>query len=549
MRNAVPLSVLLGAGRDGQCSSNSPPSLERTLFASRVPAYPSYANTSLRADNGKLPEDRGNSTRRGRDAVMAGTSRRPSSELGPDLSSPTPPKKSKHSEVSSEESSGREERLARESFESIERLSAVERERTLGKNVGELKRVGGTEEEEEEEEEEESGREASRISEKSLGSTEQLIQTNLEPPERRQEGAPSPSKDVAGSSKEKHFDTLVQMKYSCQSEHSGSSSSRPDGSSGVQIQTSLLGEHALYQELSLIGNGAYGTVYKAKDLNSGQVVALKKVRVPLTEDGLPTSTLREIATLKQLERFEHPHIVRLLDVCQGNYLHLPSDDGRSERLDRGLTLWLVFEHVERDLASYISSCPRPGIPSHLVKQMSKEILRGVEFLHSHRIIHRDLKPQNLLVSREGRIKIADFGLAKTYDFEMRLTSVVVTQWYRAPEVLLGCSYATPVDVWSVGCILAELSRLEPLFPGTSEGDQLDRIFQVIGTPSQREWPENVSLSWTAFPHRQPKPLGAIIPDLDEQGLDLIKNMLMFDPHNRLTAAQALRHQYFAEDDS
>ena len=116
--------------------------------------------------------------------------------------------------------------------------------------------------------------------------------------------------------------------------------------------------------------------------------------------------------------------VRLLDVCQGNYLRLPSSDERSERVDSGLTLWLVFEHVERDLASYLSSYTSTGIPPHTVRRMSREIILGVDFLHSHRITHRDLKPQNLLVTSEGRIKIADFGLAKTYDFEMRLTSVV-----------------------------------------------------------------------------------------------------------------------------
>ncbi|KAK2580384.1 hypothetical protein KPH14_006139 [Odynerus spinipes] len=433
-----------------------------------------------------------------RDVVMAGRSRRPSSELGPDLSSPTPPKKPKLPETPLEVSTELEENVMRE-LESSERVTTPE-------NVSY-------------EASEESSQEA------------KLGQELMNPIE-------SPEKAIAGPSKERHVDQRTPFQGKKVIEFDTT----------VQIQTSLMGEHASYQELSLIGNGAYGTVYKAKDLTSGQVVALKKVRVPLTEDGLPTSTLREIATLKQLERFEHPHIVRLLDVCQGNYHQLPSSDERSGRLNQGLTLWLVFEHVERDLASYLSSCPRTGIPPHLVKQMSKEILRGVEFLHSHRIIHRDLKPQNLLVTREGRIKIADFGLAKTYDFEMRLTSVVVTQWYRAPEVLLGCSYATPVDTWSVGCILAELNRLEPLFPGTSEGDQLDRIFQVIGTPSQQEWPENVSLSWTAFPHRQPKPFRAVIPDLNEHGLDLIKNLLMFDPHSRLTAAQALRHRYFSEDD-
>ncbi|CAD1474514.1 unnamed protein product [Heterotrigona itama] len=456
---------------------------------------------------------------------MAGTSRRPSSELGPDLSSPTPPKKSKFSETSIEGTTEKEHDLSTEELESVEK----ELTSSLSGNTIELIPSSALQ------------TNPFKISEESLDNTKQLIRTSLE----------GPVNVTAGSSKEGHFgsfETIIQMKYSGQEELSGSSSKRSESDNSVKIQT-LIGEDASYQELSLIGNGAYGTVYKAKDLNTGQVVALKKVRVPLTEDGLPTSTLREIATLKQLERFEHPHIVRLLDVCQGNYLHLPSIDGTSDRLDRGLTLWLVFEHVERDLASYMSSCSRSGIAAHLLKQMSKEILRGVEFLHSHRIIHRDLKPQNLLVSREGRIKIADFGLAKTYDFEMRLTSVVVTQWYRAPEVLLGCPYATPVDIWSVGCILAELSRLEPLFPGTSEGDQLDRIFQIIGTPSQGEWPQNVSLNWTAFPNRQPRPLVAIIPDLNEHGLDLIKGMLMFDPHRRLTAAQALKHRYFTEDDS
>jgi len=122
--------------------------------------------------------------------------------------------------------------------------------------------------------------------------------------------------------------------------------------------------------------------------------------------------------------------VKLLDVCQGEYLRLPSDDERSERPRRGLTLWLVFEHVERDLSSYIDSYrthnPRMIIPPNQVRQMTKELLNGVDFLHSHRILHRDLKPQNLLVTQEGRIKIADFGLAKTYDFEMRLTSLVRT---------------------------------------------------------------------------------------------------------------------------
>ncbi|XP_043686330.1 cyclin-dependent kinase 4-like isoform X1 [Vespula pensylvanica] len=492
-----------------------------------------------------------------RNVVMAGRSRRPSSELGPDLSSPHS-KKLKLSELPQEvasyvtvdeednvekelESSERitstpnEEERVSESPKDLEgKICAIETQRDLEEGLKKL-----SQESQNVEKEIVKFAETPKDVEEEINLSEVTVSATESPVD---EVIPGPSWKSHG----------VVLKSEEKRSHQGTSTfdmKTTELDSAVDIHTSLMGEHASYEELSYIGNGAYGTVYKAKDLTSGQVVALKKVRVPLTEDGLPTSTLREIATLKQLERFEHPHIVRLLDVCQGNYHRLPSSDERSDRLNQGLTLWLVFEHVEQDLASYLSSCPEAGMAAHLVKQMSKEILSGVQFLHSHRIIHRDLKPQNLLVTREGRIKIADFGLARTYDFEMRLTSVVVTQWYRAPEVLLGCSYATPVDTWSVGCILAELSRLKPLFPGTSEGDQLDRIFRIIGTPSEVEWPKNVSLSWSAFPDRQPKPLSDVIPNLDDDGLDLIQSLLMFDPHVRLTATQALEHKYFNENDT
>ncbi|KAJ8670606.1 hypothetical protein QAD02_001865 [Eretmocerus hayati] len=315
-----------------------------------------------------------------------------------------------------------------------------------------------------------------------------------------------------------------------------------EGSGGVNAP--LKGERAFYQDLAVIGDGAYGTVYKARDASNGQVVALKKVRVPITDEGLPPSTIREISALKLLEKYEHKQIVKLLDVCHGNYLQLAYGDGTTEQVCRGLTLWLVFEHVERDLATFLSAWSPHKLPQELVKRMSKEIILGVDFLHTQRIIHRDLKPQNLLVTKDGHIKIADFGLAKTYDFEMRLTSVVVTLWYRAPEVLLGCPYATPIDVWSIGCILAEINELKPLFPGTSEGDQLDRIFSTIGTPPQEEWPENISIAWSAFPYRNSKTLQSVVPSLNDSGIDLVKSMLCFNPHKRITTLTALQHPYF-----
>ncbi|XP_045138091.1 cyclin-dependent kinase 4-like [Portunus trituberculatus] len=291
-----------------------------------------------------------------------------------------------------------------------------------------------------------------------------------------------------------------------------------------------------YQEIRVIGNGAYGTVYFAKDRgNQERVVALKKIRITLTEDGVPVSAVREISLLKQLERFEHPNIVRLLDVCQGQVEH-----------ERRLNLVLVLEYVNQDLSHYLNGCPSPGLDQARIKSLIHQILCGVDFLHSNRVIHRDLKPQNILVDGNGRVKITDFGLARIYDFNMRLTTMVVTLWYRAPEILLSTSYATPVDVWSCGCIFAELFRRRPMFEGHTEGDQLQRIFYVIGTPHERDWPRDVSLSRNNFSNHIAKPVRDVVPEITDDGSDLLEKMLRFVPSRRISAVEALRHPYFRE---
>ncbi|KAK9503490.1 hypothetical protein O3M35_010035 [Rhynocoris fuscipes] len=294
-----------------------------------------------------------------------------------------------------------------------------------------------------------------------------------------------------------------------------------------------------YVNLSVIGNGAYGTVYKARHIsNPNLIVAIKKIRLPLTEEGIPMSTLREISTLRQLDQYEHPNIIRLLDVCHG----------KTMTKERQIILYLVFEHCEQDLSTFMAKCPSPGLPEITIKNLMHQILHGIDFLHSHRILHRDLKPQNLLITNGGIVKLADFGLAKTYDFQMRLTSVVVTLWYRSPEVLLGSPYATPVDIWSVGCIMAEMIKRGPLFAGSSEGDQLDKIFRIIGTPAESEWPKDVSIGLNSFIPRSPLNLRDVIPNLCESSKNLLESMLQFDARKRISAAEAMRHEYFNDCD-
>lgn len=289
-----------------------------------------------------------------------------------------------------------------------------------------------------------------------------------------------------------------------------------------------------YRELDAIGTGAYGTVYKAENLKNNAIVAMKKVRIALTDDGVPMTILREISLLRHLGKYNHPNIVKLVDICHG------------PRYEREMVLYLVFEHMDQDLAAYLTKCPPPGLDHERIRDLMWQLLCGLDFLHSHRIVHRDIKPQNILIAKDGTLKLADFGLARIYDFNVLLTSTVVTLWYRAPEVLLGTTYATPVDMWSCGCILAELFIRTPLFPGKYETDQLAKIFQTLGTPSPSEWPEKSPILRKNFSNHPARNLLDLIPEIDPLAKDLLEKMLKFDPKQRITAQAALAHPYFSE---
>ncbi|KAK6485227.1 cyclin-dependent kinase 2-like isoform X5 [Huso huso] len=286
----------------------------------------------------------------------------------------------------------------------------------------------------------------------------------------------------------------------------------------------------IFQKIEKIGEGTYGVVYKAKNKLTGQAVALKKIRLDAETEGVPSTAIREISLLKELN---HPNIVKLLDVVH------------TEK-----KLYLVFEYLDQDLKKYMDSSQPVGMPLPLVKSYLFQLLQGVSFCHSHRVIHRDLKPQNLLINLAGAIKLADFGLARAFGVPLRTyTHEVVTLWYRAPEILLGCKYySTAVDIWSIGCIFAEMVTRRPLFPGDSEIDQLFRIFRMMGTPSEAVWPGVTQLPdyKARFPCWGRQDINKMAPQLDPIGQDLLLQLLQYDPSRRISAKAAISHEYFQD---
>ncbi len=284
-----------------------------------------------------------------------------------------------------------------------------------------------------------------------------------------------------------------------------------------------------FTRIEKIGEGAYGVVYKAKEVNSGDMVALKRIRLDSEQDGVPSTAIREISLLKELD---HENIVKLLDI-----IHVDNK------------LFLVFEYLNQDLKKYMEMyTSRNGLPLNLVKSYLFQLLKGISYCHTNCILHRDLKPQNLLLSSNGLIKLADFGLARAFGVPIRtFTHEVVTLWYRPPEILLGCKYySTEVDIWSLGAIFSEMATHKVLFKGDSEIDQLFQIFRILGTPDDTLWPGVSKLpDYKAnFPKWARQDLISFNPQLNEDGLDLLVKLLIYKPEDRITARIALSHPFF-----
>ncbi|KAL6971352.1 [pyruvate dehydrogenase (acetyl-transferring)] kinase [Sarracenia purpurea var. burkii] len=285
-----------------------------------------------------------------------------------------------------------------------------------------------------------------------------------------------------------------------------------------------------FEKLDKIGQGTYSNVYKARDTMTGKIVALKKVRFDNLEPESVKFMAREILILRRLD---HPNVVKLQGLVTSRM---------------SCSLYLVFEYMEHDLAGLAAS---PGIKftEAQVKCYMHQLLSGLEHCHTRHLLHRDIKGSNLLIDDGGVLKIADFGLASFFDpnHKQPMTSRVVTLWYRPPELLLGATdYGVGVDLWSAGCILAELLAGKPIMPGRTEVEQLHKIFKLCGSPSEEYWKKSKLPHATIFKPQQSykRCIAETFKDFPPSSLPLIETLLAIDPAERLTATAALRSEFF-----
>ncbi|VDM56412.1 unnamed protein product [Angiostrongylus costaricensis] len=286
-----------------------------------------------------------------------------------------------------------------------------------------------------------------------------------------------------------------------------------------------------------VEEGTFGVVYRAKNKRTDEIVALKRLKIEKEREGFPITALREINML--LKAGKHENIVNVREILIGS------------NADK---IYLAMEFVEHDMKNLMDTMHKRGkrFSPGEQKTLMRQLLSGLKHLHDNWILHRDLKTSNLLFSHKGILKIADFGLAREYGDPLRpYTAVVVTLWYRAPELLLGQKlYSTPIDLWSVGCIMGEFVHLKPLFPGNGELDEINKIFMELGTPSESIWEGYTDLPGPKmlgnYPYNQlRKKFPAAV--MNESGFKLLNRFLTYDPKRRITAEEALNDKWFTED--
>ncbi|XP_028793678.1 cyclin-dependent kinase F-4 [Neltuma alba] len=280
-----------------------------------------------------------------------------------------------------------------------------------------------------------------------------------------------------------------------------------------------------YKLIKEVGDGTFGSVWRALNKQTGEVVAIKKMKKKYYS-WEECVNLREV---KSLRKMNHPNIVKLKEVIRENDV-----------------LYFVFEYMECNLYQLMKDREKMFSESE-VRNWCFQVFQGLAYMHQRGYFHRDLKPENLLVSKDI-IKIADFGLAREISSQPPYTEYVSTRWYRAPEVLLqSYLYSSKVDMWAMGAIMAELFTLRPLFPGVNEADEIYKICGVIGSPTIESWADGLKLARDInyqFPQLPGVHLSNLIPSVSADAISLITSLCSWDPCKRPTAAEALQHPFF-----
>ncbi|XP_027008680.1 cyclin-dependent kinase 9 isoform X2 [Tachysurus fulvidraco] len=305
-------------------------------------------------------------------------------------------------------------------------------------------------------------------------------------------------------------------------------------------------EFSKYEKLAKIGQGTFGEVFKAKHRQTGKKVALKKVLMENEKEGFPITALREI---KILQLLKHENVVNLIEICRTKATQFNRYKG---------SIYLVFDFCEHDLAGLLSNANVKFTLSE-IKKVMQMLLNGLYYIHRNKILHRDMKAANVLITRDGVLKLADFGLARAFSLAKnsqgnRYTNRVVTLWYRPPELLLGeRDYGPPIDLWGAGCIMAEMWTRSPIMQGNTEQHQLTLISQLCGSITAEVWP-GVDKKYELYQKMElPKGQKRKVKERlkayvkDAYALDLIDKLLVLDPAQRVDSDDALNHDFFWSD--